>query len=199
MDMCLGLTTNKEKIGNLMVYLANQIKPIYHTQLIKLFYLIDEEAVKDDGIPITWLDYKAWQYGPVAPETYFIKCGGMEFSDFVEAVRCPASEDRYFIEPKRSFSKDLFSDYEMAIIDRVIARYGHEKPSELVRLTHKEGSLWDITRKENHILFDKEYRISDYSLDFRKLIAHDEEKLERFEGAKEVMMINRYLQADGQV
>ena len=55
-----------------MVYLSERISPIYHTQLIKLLYLIDEEAVKDDGVPVTWLDYKAWQYGPVAPDTYYI-------------------------------------------------------------------------------------------------------------------------------
>ena len=61
--MCLGIKVNKDKIGNLMVYLSERISPIYHTQLIKLLYLIDEEAVKDDGVPVTWLDYKAWQYG----------------------------------------------------------------------------------------------------------------------------------------
>ena len=64
--MCLGIQVNKDKIGNLIVLLAGRLKPLYHTKLIKLLYLIDEEAVKDGGIPITWLDYKAWQYGPVS-------------------------------------------------------------------------------------------------------------------------------------
>ena len=60
--MCLGIKVNKDKIGNLMVYLSERISPIYHTQLIKLLYLIDEEAVKDDGVPVTWLDYNCLLY-----------------------------------------------------------------------------------------------------------------------------------------
>jgi len=39
--MCLGVDVNKEKIGNLMIYLADNLMPLYHTKLIKLMYLID--------------------------------------------------------------------------------------------------------------------------------------------------------------
>jgi uncharacterized phage-associated protein len=193
--MCLGIKVNKDKIGNLMVYLSERISPIYHTQLIKLLYLIDEEAVKDDGVPVTWLDYKAWQYGPVAPDTYYIKCGGMEFSDYVKAEKCSGSDNHFYVLPKVSFSDDKFSDYEMDIIDRVIKEYGNKKPSELVNLTHKKGSLWDITKKEHNIIFDNDYKVSDYSVDFKRVIADDPEKLENYNGAMEIMMINSKLKS----
>ncbi|HEY5570416.1 MAG TPA: type II toxin-antitoxin system antitoxin SocA domain-containing protein, partial [Bacteroidales bacterium] len=61
--MCIGIQVNKDKIGNLIVLLATRLKPLYHTKLIKLLYLIDEEAVKEDGVPVTWLEYKVWQFG----------------------------------------------------------------------------------------------------------------------------------------
>ena len=188
--MCLGVRVNREKIGNLMVYLSTKIKPIYHTQLIKLIYLIDEEAVKDDGVPITWLDYKAWQYGPVAPETYFIKCGGMAFVDFVSVK--PVDNNTFHICPKVAFSDKKFSDYDMELIDRVIDKYKDTKPCDLVNLTHQAGSLWDITCKENNIVFDN-YNISDYSLDFKKLI-DDDIKMENYIGALDAMMFNCKLQ-----
>lgn len=189
--MCLGVRVNREKIGNLMVYLATKITPIFHTQLIKLIYLIDEEAVKDDGVPVTWLDYKAWQYGPVAPETYYIKCGGITFSDFVSVM--PAENNTYHILPKVAFSDKKFSDYDMELIDRMIEKYKDTKPCDLVKLTHEKDTLWDITCKENNIIFDKDYRISDYSLDFKKLINEDI-KMENYIGALDTMMFNYQLQ-----
>lgn len=189
--MCLGVRVNREKIGNLMVYLATKITPIFHTQLIKLIYLIDEEAVKDDGVPVTWLDYKAWQYGPVAPETYYIKCGGMTFLDFVSVM--PTENNAYHILPKVAFSDKKFSDYDMELIDRIVEKYKDTKPCDLVKLTHQKDTLWDITCKENNIIFDKDYRISDYSLDFKKLI-NDNIKMENYIGALDTMMFNYQLQ-----
>ena len=76
---------NKEKIGNLLIYIASNIKPLYHTQLLKLIYLIDEEAVKEDGVPITWLDYKVWKFGPVAQEAYDLKSGS-SFNEYVNLI-----------------------------------------------------------------------------------------------------------------
>ena len=70
--MDIGVEVNKEKIGNLLIYLAVHLNPLFHTKLIKLLYLIDENAVRDCGVPVTWLDYKVWQYGPVAPVIYEI-------------------------------------------------------------------------------------------------------------------------------
>lgn len=183
--MCLGISVNREKVGNLMVYLADRLKPLYHTKLIKLLYLIDEAAVKDRGIPITWLDYKVWQHGPVAPETYYIKCGGETFKDFVSAKKV---DNGFVIEPVTSFYDGDFSEYDFDIIDGVIAEYGNWKPSDLVTLTHQPDSLWNKTKKEYNIDFS-EYNISDYSLDFKKLI-NDEIKLDNYEGARDVMLFN---------
>lgn len=183
--MCLGIQVNKDKIGNLIVLLAGRLKPLYHTKLIKLLYLIDEEAVKDGGIPITWLDYKAWQYGPVAPETFFIKEETNLFNSYLEKSK---KGDGTIIKPKVSFDDSEFSDYDLEIIERVITKFGHMAPKDLVKLTHKEGSLWDIAKKENHINFDDSNTTSDYTLDFTRIISDDELKLSNYEGAKETMM-----------
>ena len=108
----------------------------------------------------------------------------MEFSDYVKAEKCSGSDNHFYVLPKVSFSDDKFSDYEMDIIDRVIKEYGNKK-----------GSLWDITKKEHNIIFDNDYKVSDYSLDFKRLIADDPEKLENYNGAMEIMMINSKLKS----
>lgn len=189
--MCLGIQVNKDKIGNLIVLLAGRLKPLYHTKLIKLLYLIDEEAVKDGGIPITWLDYKAWQYGPVAPETFFIKEETGLFNSYIEKSK---KGDGTIIKPKVNFDDSEFSDYDLEIIERVITKFGNMSPKDLVKLTHKEGSLWDIAKKENHINFDNSNTTSDCSLDFTRIISDDELKLSNYYGAKETMMFRAQIE-----
>lgn len=188
--MCLGIQVNKNKIGNLIALLASRLKPLYHTKLIKLLYLIDEEAVKDDGIPITWLDYQAWQYGPVAPETFFIQNETHLFDNYIEKI---VNSKSTILKSKVEFDDSDFSDYDLEIIERVINKYGHLTAQELVELTHKKGSLWSMTTKENKIDFTTSHT-SDYTLDFTQLIAHDEIKLSNYEEAKETMMFKEQIE-----
>ena len=118
--MCIGVSVNKEKIGNLMVYILKHQGIVFHTQLIKLLYLIDETAIKDDGIPVTWLDYKAWQFGPVAPETYYIKYKESVFDSFISLYKNDIGENKLLLFPKVDFDDSEFSDYEIDIIDSVL-------------------------------------------------------------------------------
>ena len=191
--MCLGTSVNKEKIGNLMVYILKHQGIVFHTQLIKLLYLIDETAVKDDGIPVTWLDYKAWQFGPVAPETYYIKYRQSVFDSFVSLYENNIGENKLLLFPKVDFDDSEFSDYEMDIIDDVLKEYGTKSPSQLVNVTHEPGSLWDQTRLQYGIDFTKTKK-TDISLDFTKLIKDDNLKLMKYREAEENMCLSKELQ-----
>lgn len=191
--MCLGTSVNKEKIGNLMVYILKHQGIVFHTQLIKLLYLIDETAVKDDGIPVTWLDYKAWQFGPVAPETYYIKYRQSVFDSFVSLYENNIGENKLLLFPKVDFDDSEFSDYEMDIIDDVLKEYGTKSPSQLLNVTHEPGSLWDQTRLQYGIDFTKTKK-TDISLDFTKLIKDDNLKLMKYREAEENMCFSKELQ-----
>ena len=191
--MCLGTSVNKEKIGNLMVYILKHQGIVFHTQLIKLLYLIDETAIKDDGIPVTWLDYKAWQFGPVAPETYYIKYRQSVFDSFVSLYENNIGENKLLLFPKVDFDDSEFSDYEMDIIDDVLKEYGTKSPSQLVNVTHEPGSLWDQTRLQYGIDFTKTKK-TDISLDFTKLIKDDNLKLMKYREAEENMCFSKELQ-----
>ena len=68
--MCLGIKANREKIGNLLLLLSSEIKPLYHTKQLKLLFLIDKAAVEETSVPVTWLDYQAWKSGPVSPSIF---------------------------------------------------------------------------------------------------------------------------------
>lgn len=187
-NMSLGILANKDKIGNLMILLAERLSPLYHTKFIKLLYLIDETAVKDDGIPVTWLDYKVWQYGPVAPETYFIKDDDHLFAKYIHTKK---SENGTLIVPVSQFNENSFSEYELEIIDQVISKYGNLSSEDLVQLTHEKNSLWTKTKHENDLDFEQSIaNVSDISLDFKRLIANDKQKLSNYEGAYEMLCFN---------
>lgn len=184
--MCLGIRVNKDKIGNLMILLATKVRPLYHTKLIKLLYLIDEAKVKDNGVPITWLDYKVWQFGPVAPEVYFLKDGNSVFNAYIDTQK---NDSGTLIVPKCEFYDGDFSDKDLEIIEDVIQKYGSMSSEGLVNITHEPNSLWSKTKEANGLDFSSSIaNISNISIDFTELIKDDEIKLDNYHGAKDIIM-----------
>lgn len=153
--MSLGFTINKEKNGALLAYITNSIPNINLRKLLKLVYLIDEKFMESRGFPLTWFDYYAWEKGPVAPEIYEIKNGA--FSDY---VKCFKNEDNKNIVKASSQNihqnlkqMDVFSQYEMEIIDDIISEYKDTTADELSEITHEDNSLWSIIIKEKNVTF----------------------------------------------
>lgn len=181
----LGVQVNKELVGNIIILLAEKCAPLYHTKLIKMLYLIDEKAIKDSGVPITWLDYKVWQYGPVDPAIFHIKDN---FGEYVSAIINSEYNGVYttIIKPLRKFDDGELSDYDLDIINEVIEECKDKKACELVHITHKPGSPWDISKKRNELDFSIA-NISDAKVDMGVLIESSPEKQARYKEAYDHM------------
>lgn len=185
-----------EKIGNLMIWLSQSIPSLYLTKMLKLLYLVDENAVKQVGTPVTWLTYKAWQFGPVPTVVYNdISFDDMKiFGDFIKAIRedlrIPDTYQGkgYRIEPNRTLNRSIFSPKEAAIIQEVISLYGDKSTNELIELLHAEHSLWGQVyqekKLEEHFKY-AEYNTSPFEIDLSELIKGDEEKLSRYHSMEE--------------
>lgn len=169
--MCLGLYVNKELIGNLMVYLAKNTKVMYHTKLLKLIYLIDERSTIVTGSPITWLEYKVWNFGPVAEDIYFSKNKG--YNKFSQYVKFCEKNNGYIIKPIVEFDNSMFTEQDLSIIDYVLGQYGNMSSDKLVKVTHEENSLWSKEKKKNNIKFSSENNTSEYVINFVDLINND--------------------------
>ncbi|MDE7377862.1 MAG: SocA family protein [Paraprevotella sp.] len=153
--MSLGVTANKKKNGALLAYIAKNIPGINLRKLLKIVYLIDERFMELRGFPLTWFDYYAWSKGPVALEVYDVKNGA-----FSEYVTCHKNEEgKNIIDSVLSHKyhvlkqMDIYSPYEMGIIDEVMFKYENHTADELSELTHAETSLWSQIVKENNIQF----------------------------------------------
>lgn len=184
--MSFGYTVNKEKNGVLLAYLAERIPNVTLRKLLKLVYLTDEKFTIERGFPLTWFNYFAWKKGPVAPEVYNVKNGS--FADFVQCYR--NSNDKYEVSPVGgALTEDrlnLYSRYEMNMIDEIISKYGSMSADELTDITHLENTLWSKVVNENKLNFSDSGR-SDCEIHLNRLIEGDEEKEEVFEDALEYM------------
>ncbi|TAD97203.1 MAG: DUF4065 domain-containing protein [Bacteroidetes bacterium] len=164
-----------EKIGNLLIYLAQKIADPYKTKILKLLYIIDETSVKETGVPVTWLEYKAWKYGPVA-EDIFESIGNTEkspFSDFIYAEKVCSNTNQ--IKAKKDFDDGEFDLYEMKLINRILDEYGHFSASELVALLHKEDSFWhkEVSNHQLDLSFQLQNDRSNHVLELTQLLAND--------------------------
>ena len=184
--MSFGYTVNKEKNGVLLAYLAERIPNVTLRKLLKLVYLTDEKFTIERGFPLTWFNYFAWKKGPVAPEVYDVKNGS--FADFVQCHR--NSNDKYEISlVSGALTEDrlnLYSRYEMNMIDEIISKYGSMSADELTDITHLKNTLWSKVVNENKLTFSDSGR-SDCEIHLNRLIEGDEEKEEVFEDALEYM------------
>ena len=101
------------------------------------------------------------------------------------------SDKGTIIVPLVHFDRTLFSEYELEIIDKIISKYGALTSEELVIHTHEQESLWNTTKQENDIDFvNSPANISNVSIDLKRLIAGDKQKLSNYEGAYEMMCFN---------
>ena len=182
--MSLGITANKEKNGALLAYIAKNVPNIHLRKLLKIVYLIDEKFMELRGFPLTWFDYYAWAKGPVAPEVYNVKQGA--FSEFVTCHKDNNGSNivEAVLPSKYQVLKqmDIFSPFEMGIIDEIVFKYEGMTADELSALTHEEGSLWSRIVKQYDVNFvDGKSAIE---IPLQLLNGDDADKNEIYEDAK---------------
>jgi len=170
--MCLGMCTNRNLIGNTIVLLSLHCKPLYHTKLLKLLYLIDEESTKRTGTPLTWLSYNVWQFGPVAEDVYHSKWEGLnKFSEFVRFDE--VADGKILVKPIAEFDDSSFSELDLQIINDIIEQYGCLTAKQLIDIVHSRDSLWEKTRQQANIHFSAQNQTSSIPLDFSELLSDD--------------------------
>jgi uncharacterized phage-associated protein len=177
-----------EKIGNLLVYLASNISDLSITKTLKLLYLIDETSMRETGIPVTWLEYKVWEMGPVAIDVYeelrylhnpllanFIKVEKKQLVDFETTI----------IKPVKKFDDGEFNDYEIELLDRIVTKYGHFSAKNLIDILHEEGTLWhkNVIKNELQFAFSVYNKRSNVSIELTDLIADNDLKITAFKSA----------------
>ena len=158
---------DKEKLGNAIVYIANKVTDLSKTKLLKLLFFMEEYSVCRFHTPFLGLQYEVWQAGPVIKDVFIdLSETPVLLEGFVEKI---SKDGNTYIQSATVFSDDEFSDNDLLVMDEILAKYGNKTATELVKITHKKGSLWYNTAKRNDLLeaFEqKQINNSDCVIDF---------------------------------
>lgn len=138
---------NKVKVGNLLVFLSEKIRLIDRAKLMKLVYFVDEAAIKERGVPVTWFDYQVCKKGPVPMEMWSDKLSGANrFAEYVDIYKNESNVS--VVTPKVNFDHTEFSKNEIRIINNVISNYGGKSFDELSNITHEVGTPWALAKEK---------------------------------------------------
>ncbi len=98
-------------------------------QMLKLVYMCHGWMLGLYGRQLIREDVEAWRYGPVIRELY-------------EKIRNYRSQA---ITEVLTEEVNVFDDFEKHIMNQVYLKYGNFSGPALSRLTHLQGSPWDMT------------------------------------------------------
>lgn len=152
-----------DKIVEALLYLAHKRPGADKYQAVKLFYLADREHIARYGRPITFDNYYALWYGPVAstaldllngasPALFGARESALPFKTekgFVKTKSGKESETTFIRAPSRKVNSDIFSKSDLKVLDGIIAKYGSASFDDLYNETHKHfaySNAWEHRR-----------------------------------------------------
>ena len=145
--MPLKFRPKLDKIVELLLYLASKRPGADKYQAVKLFYLADREHLNRFGRPITFDNYYALWYGPVASKAldllendgWVLREAKIEELPFITEIGQAknGSPTTYIRDPKRAVNLDLFSKSDLRVFDEIIEKYGDASFEDLMNLTHE--------------------------------------------------------------
>ena len=150
--MCRFSESSKVRLGNAVIYIASHAKYPYKTEVLKLLFLMEERMVQKYHVPMLSLPFSVWRLGPVSVDVFEeLSDGPVLLNDF---ITLQFNGQGIMVKATKVFDEDEFSDAELQVMHEVMDRYGQMNSDELIAVTHKEGSLWYATAKENGLLED---------------------------------------------
>ena len=174
------------KVGNAAVYLTQRLGPLSKTKLLKLFYILDELAIKKSGIPFLNLTYKVWKFGPVSEELFIDLSSDLKL--LAGYLGKEIQEGDTYLKPLADFDDAEFSENDIALMDDVVERFGQKTAKDLVAYTHRENSPWHTQAKAQnvlHLLESEQINNTEFAIDMSQLVVHDPRKLALYIAFKE--------------
>lgn len=148
-------THEREKLINAIVFFAQNTLHCGKIKLFKLLYLLDFEHFKETGRPVTGMDYRAWEMGPVPHELWRewpALQHGTAKSDIANAIDIvPESTGDFELQkvvPLIAFDDDHFSRRELRIMHSLAARFRDERTKPLINFTHQLLEPWQVTWRD---------------------------------------------------
>lgn len=143
-----------QKLWNMVIFFADRIQP-YKVKLNKLLFYSDFYHFKLYGNSISGSTYRAIQYGPVPADYQILMAQGV-LSGVLESktVEMYDFNAECFLG-KIEFQKNLFTDEELAVLQRITERFAESNNQQIIKISHLEKA-WTECEK-SHSLIDYRY------------------------------------------
>ena len=145
-NLTVGVPYDKKKFEELVLHIATRFKGDHAfgvVKLNKLLFFSDYKAYAELGKAITGADYIKLEHGPAPKPMYAIRDEMIERGE-IEVER--TSYHSYPLDriiPRREPDLSLFSDEELALVDRVIESFSDDNATDLSNLTHQLPG-WEV-------------------------------------------------------
>lgn len=163
-DFLSEIKKNKQVSALDIAKLLLSIQPMSNLKLQKMIYLVYADYLERTKKKLFREDIVAFQYGPVVESIYhYYKEHGREQIELTdELVTLEVKGDEKLINLEEitmpvTIAKILQADDMSDILTSVrktFEKFGSKSASQLVSITHREGSPWDRTKNFNDVIDD---------------------------------------------
>lgn len=158
--MPLKFRPKLDKTVELLLHLARKLPGADKYQAVKFLYLADREHLARYGRPITYDNYFALWYGPVASKALDLLEGDQRVLKEAQisklpfktaSGKAPNGSDTIFIsEPERDINLDLFSKSDIRVFEEIIEKYKSYTFKQLMDLTHQHEAYKEAWEKRRN-------------------------------------------------
>lgn len=145
------------KFSEIVLFFTIHLEP-WKTKLNKLLFYTDFTHFKQTGFSMSGVPYRAIPMGPV-PNNYNSIFEYLVNRAEIEIHYTNYSDggigEQFKPSPGKTFNSELFTDYELEILEQITKRFKNTSSSEIIRISHEEKA-W-IENNEERKLIDYNY------------------------------------------
>ncbi|HEX9513660.1 MAG TPA: Panacea domain-containing protein [Puia sp.] len=192
-----GFTKDQiNKIGNSIVYIAQNISDLSKTKILKILFLLEEASIKKYGNPFYGIDFQLWVRGPVVKDIFIDLSdeSPVLLKNFIE--RDPTDITKF--KAKGNFCDDEFSDNDINLMDLIIDFVKSKNAKYLVNHTHDTNSLWRKSAIKYGVLELLENELinsTEFEIDFDLLFDAPSPIKDKYDSSKENLDFIRALKS----
>lgn len=134
-----------DRLKNVLLYVLEHCSDVWCTKMNKLLFYIDFLSYRENGMAVTGLAYRAFDYGPV-PERWDVAYS--EFPEVKQELRSIGDFEGSVLVSDSKADMSLFSDMEKKVVDTICEKFGRCTSREISRTSHQEQA-W-IDHHTNH-------------------------------------------------
>jgi len=144
---------NLDKFSEMVIFFTERLQP-WKTKLNKLLFYADFTMFKQSGFSISGVQYRAIPMGPV-PNNFNSIFDYLARNDYVDIYYTTFPDggtgEQFKPIADRTFNSELFTEFEVAILENIAERFKNISTDEMIALSHQEKA-WRESKEEKKLI-----------------------------------------------